>query len=235
MVVLISVLGAIIVATIAAVTAQVRLNKQLAHDRELRDLDELRALLDECAQAAGRTIRAYVKYGWFVRPDDLPTDSEADPLTGQVPRPQSAAELVETFTVENEPIFSLYQRVVLRLGAEHPISRAFLTVQGVASMALMVMEEDADPKEATDDDWEEWEGVLWSLREAHFRFLEASRRLVGSRIRGEIEPGPPPAPQVAAAAPPPAEGAPEAPAEPSPGAPEPAAGEDESDEQRPSA
>ena len=51
--------GAILVALIAAATAEARLRKQLTHERQLADLAELRAVLDSAAIAVWRIMEAY--------------------------------------------------------------------------------------------------------------------------------------------------------------------------------
>jgi hypothetical protein len=60
--------GALIVASLAAGTAQVRLRRQLRHDRELRDLEELRSLLDDCAQVIARAAAALIHIQEFLSP-----------------------------------------------------------------------------------------------------------------------------------------------------------------------
>lgn len=79
-------IGALLVAIIAAVTANRRLTKQLAaeharhaaelnHDRELADLSDLRALFDEAALALSDVERAYAH---MIPPaDEVPIDERA--------------------------------------------------------------------------------------------------------------------------------------------------------------
>lgn len=176
---LLPVLGAIIVAAIAAVTAQRRLRQQLLHDRELRDLDELRALLDECVQVIGQTAQAFLRYGWFVRPPELKDETGTDPPYV----PKSPAEAIQTFDAQQQPIFGLYQRIILRLGREHAVSQAILGAQGAAAMSMVFMDEDLDPRDATKEMHEEWQRLAQSFQVAHFVLLDAAQRLVGSRIK----------------------------------------------------
>ena len=192
-----------IVALLAAATAQWRQRGQLRHDRELRDLEELRALLDECAQAAGAASQAFLPWmtalahtnprrprGWrrlllhgLRRPrlvalsDDVTLEIEDDEISELGVRERG-------FTAATEPIFALYQRVILRLGAEHPVTEAFATVQRVYA-AYVASTDDIEEKElGSPERWEAVQEAQRLVRAAHFGFLEACQSFVGSRIRG---------------------------------------------------
>jgi hypothetical protein len=173
--VLLPVVGAIIVALIAAVTAQSRLRQQLWHDRELKDLDELRALLDECAQVIGGSSTALQRYGWFAR---LQEQRVEGPPSKHLPR--NAAEAIDTYSAESQHLGELYQRVVLRLGGHHHVTMELLEVQASLTAATFVMDPNVNP---SDEATEQWASALSNLRDTYFAFLEGARVLVGSRIR----------------------------------------------------
>jgi hypothetical protein len=195
--------GALIVAFVAAATAQWRQRGQLRHDRELRDLEELRALLDECAQAGGAASQAFLQWTnalaymdpgrrrrwrspllrrW--RRSQLIALSED--VTVEITDANEVTDLAERereFTAAAEPIFALYQRVVLRLGLEHPATEAFLAVQGVYAVYLASTDDIEDKELGSRERWDAVREAQGHVRAAHFGFLEACQRLVASRIR----------------------------------------------------
>jgi hypothetical protein len=101
-------------------------------------------------------------------------------LEGLAPRSLREAEVA--FDEARAPIFGLYQRLVLRLGKEDEISRSFSAV----SDALKLPGEDEHfllrRRRSIDERADETVWIIDALQQAHFRFLEAGRRRVGSRI-----------------------------------------------------
>jgi len=191
--------GALLVAIIAAATAQWRLRHQLTHDRELKDLEELRALLDDCARMAGETSQLMM---FMLRRSISLPRKEAPPDEASKGRPALLRELgvkivvsprdysaedpdfqalEDAFYEAAKPVFGLYQRIILRLGREDELSAAYLELQlqwvalGLSAL-LAETEPDSPQREA---------GIRLALSElqaAHFGFLEAARRKIGSRL-----------------------------------------------------
>jgi hypothetical protein len=101
--------GAIVVALITAMTTNRRQREALRHGRELADLDDLRALLDEAAVAMRRSrdkfdnlVKRFEEHG-----KDLP----------DAPR----EELAEA----GRTMLALDARLIVRLGEEGPVTRPF--------------------------------------------------------------------------------------------------------------
>lgn len=187
--------GAMAVALIAAGTAQWRLHKQLSHDRELRDLDEVRRLLDDCAIAAALASQALIKLSTrALSARTWPRDSlvrswwdrrRRDRNSGAVDQGQSISlsEADAAFWPLLEPTFGLYQRMVLRMGEADPVVRSFLRVQeqlttGPTAVKSAVRETAAESAERV----EKIDRVLNEARAAHFDFLKASRGRAGVKL-----------------------------------------------------
>ncbi len=195
-------IGALTIALVAAGTAQWRQRVQLRYDREIRDLEELRALLDECARMAGTTNQLLLFL--LNRSRSIPRTPSPIEASSQG-RPLLLRELGVTVTISDAdyssgdtayraledafykaaaPVFGLYQRIVMRLGEEHDISRAYLELQlqwvGLGVSALLA-ETDADSDERD-------AGIAMiksEVRAAHFAFLESARLKIGSKVRDQ--------------------------------------------------
>jgi hypothetical protein len=199
---LLTFIGALTLALIAAGTAQWRQHVQLAYDREIRDLEELRALLDECARMAGTTNQLLIFL--LNRSRSIPRTRSPIEAASQG-RPVLLRELGVTVTINDAdysskdpafraledafykaaaPVFGLYQRIVMRLGEEHDISRAYLELQlqwvGLGISALLA---------ETDPDSEERDVGISMIKSevqaAHFSFLQSARLKIGSKIRDQ--------------------------------------------------
>jgi hypothetical protein len=204
--------GALAVAVIAAATAQWRLYAQLRHDRELKDLDELRELLDECAVTAGTASQAlglYAGMGMEVprqarpagEPEDPPADVDAtgeddepklwspfdmrvgaEPFAEDEEDPGEFGERERAFYEATQAFHGLYQRVVLRLGEGHSISGAFLATHA-AYVGAGLHPFVYDTDPHSQERADALTYIVSAARAAHFAFLEECRRVVGSRIR----------------------------------------------------
>ncbi|TML00329.1 MAG: hypothetical protein E6G34_02260 [Actinobacteria bacterium] len=205
-------IGALTLALVAAGTAQWRQRVQLRYDREIRDLEELRALLDECARMAGTTNQLLIFL--LNRSRSIPrTPSPVE--AGSQGRPLLLRELGVSVTITDEdysskdphfraledafyeaaaPVFGLYQRVVMRLGEAHDITRAYLELQlqwvGLGISALLA-ETDADSGERDAG----IEMIKAEVREAHFSFLQSARLKIGSKVRDQRHDDPVTAPR----------------------------------------
>jgi hypothetical protein len=191
--------GALILALIAAGTAQWRQRVQLRYDREIRDLEELRSLLDECARMAGTTNQLLIFLLNRSRsiprtPSPIEAGSQGRPLLLRElgvavtisDRDYSSSDpafraLEDAFYKAAAPVFGLYQRIVMRLGDEHDISRSYLELQlqwvGLGITALLAK---TDPDSAERD-----AGIAKikaEVRDAHFAFLHSARLKIGSKV-----------------------------------------------------
>lgn len=195
-------IGALVLALVAAGTAQWRQRVQLRHDREIRDLEELRSLLDECARMAGTTNQLLLFM--LNRSRSLPRTSS--PVDGAARgRPLLLRELGVSIDVVDDdysskdsdyraledafykaaaPVFGLYQRIVMRLGETHEISRAYLELQFQwVALGISALLAETDPDSAERDAGIEM--IKSEARTAQFSFLHASRLKIGSSVRNQ--------------------------------------------------
>ena len=129
--------GALLVALVAAGTAQWRQRVELRHAREQADLAELRELLDECAKQIFEASDALVKLTsqvMFSAESGPPLlADEAVELFGETRQVKDlpAGELRtyhDRYSVASHPLHGFYQRVTLRLGTAHPVAQALRAV-----------------------------------------------------------------------------------------------------------
>jgi hypothetical protein len=95
-----------------------RLEDQLAHDRKMRDLEEIRAVLDDAAIAISNAIDDTIK---------ARTRLQLTPET-----PEDWAEAQAQLRAARTSVFALggiHQRLALRLGRDYPVCLMFLSVQ----------------------------------------------------------------------------------------------------------
>jgi hypothetical protein len=104
---LIAAVTALTGAAIAAVTADRRQRRELAHDRELADVTELRAVLDEAAGVLARADRAILEVG-----KDRPLN-------------ESSEKVVDDLTATNAAMAHSAQRLRIRLGQGNPAYTAY--------------------------------------------------------------------------------------------------------------
>jgi hypothetical protein len=195
-------IGALILAVVAAGTAQWRQRVQLRYDREIRDLEELRALLDECARMAGTTNQLLIfmlnrSRSISRAPSPIEAASQGRPLLlrelgvevtlsddDYSSKDPEYRALEDAFYKAAAPVFGLYQRIVMRLGEDHDISRSYLELQlqwvGLGISALFV-ETDADSAERDAG----IDLIKAEIRAAHFAFLQSARMKIGSKIRDQ--------------------------------------------------
>jgi hypothetical protein len=62
--------AAVIAASLAALTANLRMNRQLRHDRKMRELAELRSMLDAAVVAANEALQAIKRAKRYAELDD---------------------------------------------------------------------------------------------------------------------------------------------------------------------
>lgn len=169
-----AVLGAVFIAVftglLTATTTETRLHRQLAHDREikdlelhhdreLRDVEELRSLLDE---AAVLVVDA-MKVGASATIQK--TASEAH--QARLAYGGKAMEIIHT-----------EQRIALRLGVDHEVTKAYRQASTVTIAIRRIINEFP----LSDNASEAFKQEGNRLTEAQRRFLEASRRYIGSQL-----------------------------------------------------
>ena len=165
-------------ALITAVTTDTRLDKQLAqdreikelelaHDRELRDVEELRSLLDDAAVLVADAIFHLANVsirGAQGKPEDTLIE---------------ARKSMGTFIQKSLQATHMEQRIALRLGVDHEVSKAFKEVD--RTMENSHESVDAIPLSESGEAAVNNAGV--ELNHAQVHFLETSRRYVGSQFR----------------------------------------------------
>jgi hypothetical protein len=194
--------GALILALIAAGTAQWRQRVQLRYDREIRDLEELRSLLDECARMAGTTNQLLIFLLNRSRsiprtPSPIEAASQGHPILLRElgvavtisDRDYSSTDpafraLEDAFYKAAAPVFGLYQRIVMRLGEEHDISRSYLELQlQWVALGISALLAETDPE--SDERDAGIEMIKAEVRDAHFAFLYSARLKIGSKVRDQ--------------------------------------------------
>jgi hypothetical protein len=167
--------GAILVALIAAVTAQRRLHVQLAHDRELGDLAELRKILDEAAATTWTFLEkgadVYItSVDWF----ESEPGSEAEDTSA---RAALAARSIAYRVLW--PTDATQGRLVLRLGDDHEVTQAFARWRAVARHYLKPLGTRPAERPTPGDEWSQ------QLKEARHTFIEKAKPITRSRIQAE--------------------------------------------------
>jgi hypothetical protein len=162
--------AAVVVAFITAVTTHVRQSQQLRHERELKDLDVARALLDDMQHALNGIAVAQGVYQGFVEELEAP------------PNDQALAEEREKATVVWQSLqeaYALRARLLLRAGPQDPTYLAFTACLEQARAAMLLLE---DTKSRSPD---QLEADVRDAREQFFQhaheFQDAARRLAGWR------------------------------------------------------
>lgn len=156
---------AIAVAILAAVTAQRRLRQQLAHDRELRDLEALRAVLDESASALAEATLALARLVrlWSRRvPDEDPRVSEA-----------SAAQRASVRAVR-----AAIYRLAMRLPSNDPVVQKFEQTYSALDV-IAGLQQRLAPNEPYEQWYPQIQEASQRVEEHRQRFLEAAREKIG--------------------------------------------------------
>jgi hypothetical protein len=167
----ITVLAAVIVAVftglLTAFTTNKRLDKQLAHDREIKDVEELRSLLDDAATSIAEAM-----------------ENGADLLAIAIVQKETAVvefQLARSKCAKNrDQILHMEERIGLRLGRDHAVTGAYEQVSRAVSV-LLHAHFDHFPLSKAETEAARHTGD--QITEAKDRFIEAGRQYVGSQIR----------------------------------------------------
>jgi hypothetical protein len=180
-----TILAAVVIAVIAAWTAGTRQKRQLnaqgerqgeqlAHARELADLDDLRRVLDDAALALDRAAQTHRPVGALV-------------LTDPIHR-EDLAESLEEIRVARQTCDALLARLRVRLGRDDPVTKAFAqpaqALHKIESSAIGVYNNPSDAK---------WLAVFREgftpadrkFREGIDPFLDAAVQRAGTKTRSD--------------------------------------------------
>jgi hypothetical protein len=165
----VTVLGAVVIAlvtaVVTAVTTSKRLDKQLAHDRELKDVEELRSLLDAAAELSSDALGLSSKAILLARHQER--------LSGEQVKNDYRETIHEMIQIE--------QRIALRLGLDHKVTQGYYRTTDLAGAVMDRLKDFPLSEEQGEEAFE----AATSLEEASDHFVESSRRYVGSQLRGD--------------------------------------------------
>jgi len=158
---------------IAAWTAQHRLRAQLAHDRELHDLGELRTVVDE---AAAMTYTALDKLS-----DAMVAAEEWANAGGHNVIKQVAASDArhEAFLVI-WPMENVAARLALRLTEQHAVYQAFQEFHHGCKQAARQLPHATPPDPILDPD--RWSATRATLRDTRVAYVRQAHEVVASRL-----------------------------------------------------
>jgi hypothetical protein len=147
-----------------------RLAKQLDHDRRMRDLEEVRAVLDDAASAIAQSVNAILTarstipvLGYEVGEGFQEDDGD------RKDRMQAANEAhAKTWALALE-----VQRLRLRFGFEHPVTASFWAARD--GLVELVNEVDVDSEQWTAEQEARIEGLIGSAGKLNSTFIDACR------------------------------------------------------------
>jgi hypothetical protein len=161
------------VPVIAALWARANQREQLRHDRQTRDLEELRKLLDEAAGLLGEArfaeVRVTTAAGW----DRGFATSDEGKLTAKAI--ESQRERIETRADVSHRVSTMGDRIAMRLGRDVPAAVAWRATEAVLTSLSNV----------TDHDHENWKTAAAGLGPARIAFMDEANKLVASRLPPE--------------------------------------------------
>ena len=149
-----------------------RLARQLEHDRAMRDLEELRSLLDEASDALG------VLANWYKTVRSGVARLSAAPSATAI---ESGKERIKTFRKADDTCTRISERLVLRLGEDSEVVTAFRKSllarrRGIGEVLGYTA------RKPTDDEHERLEEADREATAAHVGFFRASYALVHSSL-----------------------------------------------------
>jgi hypothetical protein len=178
---------AIVAALIAAVSADMRQRRQLKHDRQLKDLAEIRSVVDEAIIAFEKTTN---QVAWAVISLDAPgADSEDDEVNARVQdiHKSEFTEAMKTLAEHRDEMIVAGRRLVIRIGRDEPLYRTYASaISSVIDSIRLIYDEDrrltgtgtaSDPEFDTDE-------LIDSLANHRTTLVTEAVALVGSRLPG---------------------------------------------------
>lgn len=147
---------------------------RFAHERAMKDVDEIRELLDQIITAVPQTIR-------------LQAALRSKHNTSQSTDGADYLDEVAAFTQARENLIHLDARLLLRLSYEHPVRTALATAIEIISAAGNDVLTQATLDQARPDDWRDRsQRERQQMLDANQRFLEAASSFVSAPARSLI-------------------------------------------------
>ena len=178
---------AIVAALIAAISADMRQRRQLKHDRQLKDLAEIRSVVDEAIIAFEKATN---QVAWAIISLDIPAaDSEDDEVNARVQRihKRGFTEAMETLAERRDEMMVAGRRLVIRIGRDEPLYRTYESaVSSVIDSIRLIYAEDrrlTDTGTASDPEFDTDE-LIDSLADLRTTLVTEAVALVGSRLPG---------------------------------------------------
>ncbi|HEX6667900.1 MAG TPA: hypothetical protein VF081_15055 [Solirubrobacterales bacterium] len=126
--------AAVLAASLAAFVAIRNTRKQLEHDRELRNREHIRDVLDEASKVAGDCYQDTVQY--LARLLTLDEGLRRDPDAPHAGIRLATVDAQEALTSQLQTMSTEQRRLQIRIGGAHPIASAF--ARAALSMAEVV-------------------------------------------------------------------------------------------------
>jgi hypothetical protein len=144
--------------------------RRFEEDRLVKDFDELRILLDDCAQASIVYIQA------LERTENRYDESDTND-------PGHYSEQLDWLRGRSDKASYLNQRIVIRLGRERPVAKAFGAAIAPLDEAYALLKTSIEGKQLADKrPGAKREHEAASRKEAHEAYLDAAQALVGSPV-----------------------------------------------------
>lgn len=160
------------VPVIAALWARSNQAQQLKHDRQIRDLEELRMLLDAAADLLTEALIAERRLRGARVWDRALETSEKGNLTKKAVENQRA--LVEGRIEVYMRASAMAERIAMRLGRDAPVTIAYRVALTVVGNLAKVTDHKEEP--------EQWAPLIRGLAEARTIFADEANTLIRSRL-----------------------------------------------------
>lgn len=161
---------AVLVPVITVVGQRRESRRRFEEDRLVKDFDELRILLDDCAQA----IIVYIQA--LERTENRYYESDTND-------PGHYSEQLDWLRSRSDKASYLNQRIVIRLGRQRPVVKAFGAAIAPLDEAYILLKTSIERKQLADKRlgaMREHEAA--SRKEAYEAYLDAAEALVGSPV-----------------------------------------------------
>jgi hypothetical protein len=174
--------GALIGALIAAVSADIRQRRQLKHDRALKDLAELRSVLDEAGVALdeGLSQTQFV----FAGLEKMPRDKAAPDVEERVAHleKESFRERMGKLATCRDRMIVDSQRLAIRIGSDHALCDTYEDAIRMVIESIREVYAEDKRQEAGDPSEFVYDKLHSELIAARDTFAARAVALVGSRL-----------------------------------------------------
>ena len=144
--------------------------RRFEEDRLVKDFDELRILLDDCAQA----INVYI--GALERTENRYYESDTSD-------PGYYSEQLDYLRGRSATASHLNQRLVIRLGRQRPVVKAFGAAIAPLDAGYTQLKNWIERRQPADKSLGQRQHVASSRKEAYENYLDAAQALVGSPVK----------------------------------------------------